>query len=296
MTSHRINGSTKCGITGATQLVGLIGWPVRHTLSPPMHNAAFAAAGLDWVYVPLPTPPEGLAAAVAGLRAVGFRGWNVTIPHKEAIIPLLDEISPEARAIGAVNTVVVRDGRTVGHNTDVDGFAVPVTREAGIDLRGGSVVILGAGGAARAIAAGCLRLGVDRLTLTDIDMPRAQRLVEDLAPLAGGAVVQAVEPGGEGLRAALAGARLVANATPVGMHSPEETPIDVGALPRDVAVFEAIYTQPRTALMAAAEARGGVAIHGLRMLLHQGARAFELFTGVAPDIGVMSRALEEARP
>jgi shikimate dehydrogenase len=282
-------------IRGTTQLVGLLGWPVEHTLSPPMHNAAFAAAGLDWVYVPLPTAPERLADAVRGLVATGFRGCNVTIPHKEAVIPLLDEVTPEARAIGAVNTVVIRDGKTIGHNTDVDGFVAPVCVEAAIDLSGKSAVVLGCGGAARAIATGCLRAKVATLTLTDIDVPRMDALARDLAALGNGAAIQKVAANSDDLRSAVAGAQLVANATPLGMHGPDESPIDVAWLPQGVAVFDAIYTQPKTALLAAAEKSGGKSIHGLRMLLHQGVKAFALWTGVSPDVAVMERALAEAR-
>lgn len=282
-------------ISGKTQLVGLLGWPVEHTLSPPMHNAAFAALGLNWIYVPLPTAPENLSAAVKGLVAVGFRGFNATIPHKEAVIALLDEVSDEARAIGAVNTVVVREGKTCGFNTDVDGFVNPVRDEAKVDLKGQGAVVLGAGGASRAIVAGCLRQGVSTLTLTDIDAPKAEKLIADMAPLAGGCQVNLVEAESNALRSALSGARLVANATPLGMHGPDETPVDLSWLPEGVVVFDAVYTQPKTALMRAAEERGGKSIHGLRMLLHQGVRAFELWTGQRPDVEVMQRALEEAR-
>jgi shikimate dehydrogenase len=282
-------------ITGKTQLVGLFGWPVEHTLSPPMHNAAFADRGLDWVYVPLPTPPERLAEAIRGVAAAGFRGFNVTIPHKEAMMAHLDEITPEARAIGAVNTVVVTEGRLTGHNTDVDGFVTPTTHEAGMNLSGKGAVLLGAGGAARAIATGCLRMGAARLTLTDIDAPKAEALCGDLQPLRGEAKIAVLPAESEALREAIGSAALVANATPVGMQSPDDSPVDVAWLPGGVVVFEAIYTQPRTALMRAAEERGGKAIHGLRMLLHQGVRAFALWTGVEPDAGVMERALEEAR-
>jgi shikimate dehydrogenase len=282
-------------VRGTTQLVGLIGWPVEHTLSPPMHNAAFAAAVLDWVYVPLPTPAAGLAAAVGGLAAAGFRGMNVTIPHKEAVIPLLDEVTPEAQAIGAVNTIVVKNGRRVGHNTDVDGFVTPTVVEAGVNLKGKRAVLLGCGGAARAISTGCLRAGVARLTMTDLDVPRGESLLSDLKTLGNAAEISLAETGSGDLKRAVAAADLVANATPVGMHGPEESPIDTDWLPEGVTVFDAIYTQPKTALMAAAEARGGRAIHGLRMLLHQGVTAFALWTGVSPDVDVMSRALEEAR-
>ncbi|MBN1476705.1 shikimate dehydrogenase [Candidatus Sumerlaeota bacterium] len=282
-------------VTGKTQLVGLFGWPVEHTLSPPMHNAAFADRGLDWLYVPLPTPPERLADAVRGVAAAGFRGFNVTIPHKEAVMAHLDEITPEARAIGAVNTVVVTQGRLTGHNTDVDGFVMPTTTEAHVDLGGKVAALIGAGGAARAIASGCLRMGVGRLVLTDIDAPKAEALRGDLEPLRGDARIEVLPAGSDALCEAVGTAALVANATPVGMHGPDDSPIDVAWLPEGVVVFEAIYTQPRTALMRAAEERGGKAIHGLRMLLHQGVRAFALWTGMEPDVGLMERALEEAR-
>lgn len=282
-------------IRGTTQLTGLIGWPVDHSLSPPMHNAAFEALGLDWVYVAMPVRPESLERAVRGLTELGFRGFNVTIPHKEQVLALLDEVTAEARAIGAVNTVVIREGRTAGHNTDVDGFVTPMTVEAELNLDGNRAVILGAGGVSRAIAAGCARLGVVHLTLTDIDLPRAHRLRNDLRRLPACPEVTVVEAGSPALRAAVDGAALVANASPVGMKDPGQSPIALDWLHDGINVFDAVYTHGQTALVAEASRRGGAAIGGLRMLLHQGAKAFSLWTGHEPDIAVMDRAIQEAR-
>ena len=149
-------------LTGTTQNLGVMGWPIRHSLSPVLQNAALERAGLDYVYVALPVPPEKLRTAVEGLRAMGFAGWNVTIPHKQAIMPLLDEIDEDACIIGAVNTVVRKDGRLLGYNTDVTGFLMPLQRRH-VVLRGKKAALLGAGGAARAVIWGLLREGVSSM-------------------------------------------------------------------------------------------------------------------------------------
>ncbi len=284
-----------------TSRVGIFGWPVAHSLSPAMHSAAFRDLGLDWHYEALAAKPENLAQEFRRRREEGFCGFNVTIPHKEAIIPLLDEVDDEARAIGAVNTVVIRDGRARGFNTDVDGFLIATRDEAGVELQGARVVILGAGGAARAIAAGCVRGGAACVTACLGVPSQAETLIADMRRYAdeknADVELRAIESGADDavIRAAVAEASVVANATPVGMENADDAPIDPKWLPAGAAVFEAIYTHPETALMRAAREGGGKTIHGLRMLLHQGAKAFELWTGQKPRVEVMFRALEEAR-
>ncbi len=171
-------------IDGRTQLIGVIGWPIEHSLSPAMHNAALDALGLNWRYVALPVRPDEIAAAVRGLAALGFRGCNVTVPHKPAVIPTLDSIAPEAEALGAVNTLVfTRDdagnSRIAGHNTDVAGF-IGDLRASGFEPKDRRVVVIGAGGAARGIVYGLLEAGAARIVVLNRTIERARQLVEDI--------------------------------------------------------------------------------------------------------------------
>jgi shikimate dehydrogenase len=171
-------------IDGHTQLVGLLGWPVEHTLSPAMHNAAFDALGLNWRYLPLPVPPGQVEVAVKGAAALGFRGVNVTVPHKQTVMPALDSIAPDAKSLGAVNTLVIERGeggqvRIGGHNTDAQGF-VGALRHGGFDPKEKSVVVIGAGGGARAVVYGLLEAGAQEILMFDIESSHAQTLVSDL--------------------------------------------------------------------------------------------------------------------
>ncbi len=172
-----MRASAEAGIGGATHVAGIVGWPVEHSLSPAIHNAAFAAAGLDWAYVPLPVPPEGLSEALAGLAPLGFRGVNVTMPHKTETAELLEQLSEDARLLRAVNTIVVRGDVLEGHNTDAPGFGRFLRRDAGFDPAGAEVLIYGAGGAARACALALARAGAGRLTVAARDQARAAPLV-----------------------------------------------------------------------------------------------------------------------
>lgn len=281
-------------IRGTTRLVGLLGWPVAHSRSPQMHNAAFAALGLDWAYVPLPVAPPDLEAAVRGLRAMGFAGANVTVPHKTAVIPYLDEISPLARAVGAVNTLRVVEGRWIGENTDVEGFRRALA-ETGLSVRGQAVVLLGAGGAARAVLAALAQEGVKEIFLINRNLERARQMIAELGealPAAGlhlppVHLLRPEEPPPEGVA-------LLINATPVGMAPeteaspwPPDRPFPWGLQ----GVMDLIYEPPRTRLMALAEEAGIPAFNGLGMLLHQGALAFTMWTGRAAPLEVMRAAL-----
>jgi len=282
-------------IRGTTRLVGLLGWPVAHSRSPQMHNAAFAALGLDWVYVPLPVAPPDLADAVRGLRALGFAGANVTVPHKTAILPYLDEIAPIARAVGAVNTLRVVEGRWVGENTDVEGFRRALA-ETGLSARGQAVALLGAGGAARSVLAALALEEAREIFLINRSPERAAQMIAELRetfPAAGLRLppihlLRPEEPPPEGVA-------LLINATPVGM-APES---DASPWPPDrpfpwglQGVIDLIYEPPRTRLMALAEAAGIPAFNGLGMLLHQGALAFTMWTGREAPLAVMRAALQ----
>ncbi|GFN23285.1 shikimate dehydrogenase [Thermanaeromonas sp. C210] len=276
--------------TASTRLVGLLGYPVAHSFSPQIHNAAFRALGLDWVYLAFGVEPSRLPAAVEGIRALGFAGANVTIPHKESIMAYLDEIHPLARLIGAVNTVVSREGKLLGYNTDAGGFLRSL-EEAGVDPAGKRALILGAGGAARAVAFALAQARCAALTLANRTEDRAQELARGL----GEAGFRAVEvaPWEEGsLAGVIPEVDMVINTTSIGMAPDRErVPLDPGLLrPRQVAC-DIVYNPPETAFLKGARLRGCLVISGLSMLLYQGAEAFTLWTGREAPVEVMREVL-----
>ncbi|HEV8206325.1 MAG TPA: shikimate dehydrogenase [Acidimicrobiia bacterium] len=263
-------------ITGATRVVGIIGDPVRHSRSPAMHNAAFDALGLDWVYVAFPVARGDGAAAVRAVTTLGLAGLNVTMPHKADAAAACDDLAPEAAALGAVNTVVNTDGTLVGHSTDGDGFLRALDDE-GITPVGQRALVIGAGGAARAITHALGRVGA-RVTVA-ARRPDAARSAAGLAP-AGDAV------GLDGI--AVEGFDVVVNATPLGMDG-EAPPFDVAKLHTGQFVYDTVYPA-ETPLVRDARARDLRAAGGLGMLVHQGALSFALWTGVEPPLDVMRAA------
>lgn len=278
-------------IKGTTTIAGVWGWPVRHSLSPVMHNAAFEHLGMDWCYVPYAVAPEMLADAVRGIRAMGIAGINATIPHKERLAELLDDVDPEARAVGAVNTIHNDGGVLRGYSTDGEGFLGAVRME-GFEPAGKRAVILGAGGSARCVAVALARAGAAEIVVANRTLPRA----EEVASLANAQGRRLAEP--LGLDAAplaerLRAADILVNTTPVGMHPhPEDPlPLPVEAMHRGLLVYDLIYNPPVTRLMAAAQSRGARAANGLRMLVLQGAASFRIWTGVEPPVAVMEGAL-----
>lgn len=276
-------------INGQTALVGVMGWPVRHSLSPAMHNAAAAALGLNLVYVPLPVAATEVAAAVRGLRALGFLGANVTIPYKQAVLPLLDEVDEAAQAIGAVNTIAVRSGRLWGANTDWSGFLADL-QALGVDVAGKKALVLGAGGSARAVAYALAAAGA-AVTVLARRLAQAEQLAADLAPH-----LPLAQPILGRLLTKVAVdtmADLVVNTTPLGMSPdedgcvwPEGVPLPAGAF-----VYDLVYNPPRTRLLQMAAAAQQPHANGLGMLLRQGAQAFQLWTGREPDLAVMAAAV-----
>jgi shikimate dehydrogenase len=277
-------------LSGHTQVVGVIGWPIEHSVSPPMHNAAFQALGLDWCYVPFAVPPERLREAVAGVRALGLRGINVTVPHKQALLALVDELTPAARAIGAVNTVLVAGDRLRGHNTDAAGF-LRALREIGFAPEGCFALVLGAGGAARAVVFALAGVGA-KITILNRTEERALALAREFAGCGAEAALRAGSLDLPTLRCEAPRARLVVNTTPVGMWPrvegtpwPQDVPFPPGAL-----LFDLVYNPRETRLMAQARAAGARAVDGLGMLVHQGAEAFRLWTGIEPPVEVMRQA------
>ncbi len=293
-------------ITAKTQLVGLIGWPVAHSLSPVMHNAAFQALGLPWCYVPLPVRPGQVEAAVRGLAALGFRGANVTTPHKQALLPMLHSIAPSAQMLGAVNTLVIgRDasGAAIvgGYNTDDKGF-VRALREGEFEPEdGGTAVVVGAGGAARAVVSGLLWSGIGEILVLNRSLERAQALVADLGrhpPCA--CRLHALPLTAETLVESARAARLLVHATTVGMwpHVDDLVWPEGAALPAQLTVFDLVYHPLETSLLRQARRSGARTIDGLGMLVWQGVLSFDLWTNQGLDLdeiaAIMRAACEQA--
>jgi len=277
------------GITAKTRLLGVMGWPVEHSKSPLMQGAALRAAGLDYAYVAMPVTPDRVEEAVRGLRALGFRGCNVTIPHKVSVLKEMDELTETAAGVGAVNTIrIEEDGRLTGHNTDADGALDAVEQETGVSAEDAHVVVIGAGGAARGSVYGAAKRGAAKITLVNRTKSRAEELTAEMQrhfPSIEFHVPQSVEAD------TLSDARIVLQMTSLGMKDGHPLPIDPALLPADCVALEAVYAPLQTRWKTACEERGIRTIDGLAMLVAQGALSFEYWTGVAPDREVMRRAL-----
>lgn len=279
-------------ITGKTKLLGVLGYQVEHSLSPAMHNAALAHLGLDMVYLPLPAKPEDLGRAVEGMQALGFAGANVTVPHKEAVLAWVDELSPEARLIGAVNTLVFGDGKVRGHNTDAAGFLLSLREEAGFDPAGKTCLVLGAGGAARAVVVALGQAGAGTVYIANRTREKAAGLARLLAQDLGvPALALSLEE--NELAPVLARSDLVVQASPVGMHPHTDVPpiINPALLVPGTLVYDLIYNPPETAFLRLARERGCRTLNGLGMLVYQGARSLELWTGIPAPVEVMRAAV-----
>ncbi len=268
------------------ELVACFGQPVAENPTGVMQEAAFAAAGLNWRYLTIEVAPEGLGDAVRGARAMGWRGFNCTIPHKVAVIPFLDELSREARIIGAVNTVRREGNRLIGENTDGRGFFRGLTQDGGMNPKGKRVVLLGAGGAARAIATELLLAGVDDLVVVNRSRERAEPMVDDLkkhGPIrfAPWRVAYEVRPETD----------LLVNATSLGLYPNVDWMPDVDLSRARCLVADAVFNPPVTKFLAAAQARGLRTLDGLTMLVYQGVIGFEMWTGAKADEGVMKQTL-----
>jgi shikimate dehydrogenase len=266
-------------ISGAAKLAGVMGWPVAHSRSPALHGFWLAEHRIDGAYVPLAVAPDNLRRCLEALPALGFAGCNLTIPHKEAALAIVDEIDPSARRAGAVNLIVVDpSGRLVGRNTDMFGFREAL-REGAPQWRAtaGPAVVIGAGGAARAVVAVLIDEGASEIRVVNRTPSRAAALTRELGGAARG--VPWDERAG-----ALGGAALLVNTTSLGMEGqpPLELPLD--ALPREAVVADIVYAPLETPLLKAARARGNRAVDGLGMLLHQGRPAFAAWFGVMPEV------------
>ncbi|MBN3943806.1 MAG: shikimate dehydrogenase [Nostoc sp.] len=282
-------------ITGKTKLLGVIGHPVEHSLSPVMHNAAIAQLGLDYIYLPFPIEPQNLEVAIAGFAAVGVVGFNVTIPHKQAIIPLLSEITPLAQTIKAVNTVSRQNNQWVGTNTDIEGFIAPLQTTYKQDWSQKVAVILGNGGAARAVVAGCTQLGFAQIHVVGRNMQRLQEFRNSWSNSSLADKFQVHQ--WEELPKLIPQANLLVNTTPIGMYPKvDESPLsveEIANLPTGAIAYDLIYIPQPTQFLQQAQKQGAIAIDGLEMLVQQGVAALKIW--LQPEtlpVEVMRQALQ----
>jgi shikimate dehydrogenase len=278
-----VNGA----ISGETKLCGIIGDPIEHTMSPAMHNAAFKKSGLNYLYLPFRVKSEDLGEAIDGVRALNIRGLNVTIPHKVSVIPFLDKLDSLVDGIGAVNTIVNDEGVLMGYNTDATGFLRTLI-EGGIEPRGKNVVILGAGGASRAISFILAERGASLVILNRLlELDWAEELASRISEFFG-KQVEALELDEKNLAKVLEKADIVVNATSVGMSPKiDETPLPSKLLKPDLVVYDIVYNPAKTRLLREAEAAGARTLSGLNMLVWQGALAFEKWTGREAPVEAM---------
>ncbi|MDZ7950031.1 shikimate dehydrogenase [Nostoc sp. DedQUE09] len=282
-------------ITGKTKLLGVIGHPVEHSLSPVMHNAVLAQLELDYIYLPFPIEPQNLEMAIAGLAAVGVAGFNVTIPHKQAIIPLLSEITPLAQTIGAVNTVSRQNNQWVGTNTDIEGFIAPLQTTYKQDWSQKVAIILGNGGAARAVVAGCTQLGFAQIHVVGRNM---QKLEEFRNSWSNSSLAEKFQlHQWEELPKLIPQANLLVNTTPIGMYPKvDESPLsveEIANLPTGAIAYDLIYIPKPTQFLQQAEKQGAIAIDGLEMLVQQGVAALKIWLQQETlPVEVMRQALQ----
>jgi shikimate dehydrogenase len=277
------------------KVVGLIGYPLGHSVSPGMHNAAFKKVGLDFEYVPFEVEPKDLAEALKGLRALHIAGFNVTIPHKESIVPLLDEVTKLARIIGAVNTVLNQEGKLIGYNTDGAGFIDSLKEDAGVNPKGKKAVVLGAGGASRAVSIMLAEVGARSITLTDVLEEKAKTLSGYIGSYFE-IPCDSVKANSPELQKTIDAADILVNSTPVGMHPKiDQSPLNESVkLHSKLLVYDLVYNPSETRLLKDAKAAGCNPCSGLGMLVRQGASAFTIWTGEEAPIEVMRQAAEEA--
>ncbi len=278
-------------ISGHTKAYAVLGHPVAHTLSPAMHNAAFEALGMDAVYLAFDVAPERLAEALGAMRDMGFGGANLTVPLKEIALPHLARLDESAQLLGAVNTVRFDPDGTTGFNTDGEGFLQAFEEAFDTTVAGKSVFVMGAGGAGRAVALACAGAGVTAITLCDLDEARAGKLateletkyfIEDVHVAVRGEVI-----------ARLRKADVIVHATPLGMNRENLSPVAPSGFSKGQLAFDLVYVSPETRFVRDARAAGLKAVNGLGMLLHQGAKAFEIWTGAKAPVEVMRKALEK---
>jgi shikimate dehydrogenase len=279
-------------IDGSTTIVGIFGSPIKHTASPAMHNAAFAALEMNWVYLAFPVDPQNLRAALQGASHMGLVGINLTIPHKILALDWIDEIDAEARKLGAVNTLCMENGRLRGYNTDGYGFLRAIKEDFNLSIRGKRVLVLGAGGAGHGIAVKCALDGASRVIVANRTPARIEPVAREVR--ATKTEFLALKLAEENIRRVIHEVDLVVNATSVGLEEGDSLGLGADLFSPRLHVYDTIYRPAETELLRVAESAGAKVANGLSMLLHQGAKAFEIWTKRKAPLAVMRRALRAA--
>jgi shikimate dehydrogenase len=282
----RVPQSTIAPINAATRLCAVLGSPIWHSASPAMHNAAFAALGLNWRYLAFEVDPKNLRAAIAGARVMNFAGLNLTVPHKLLAVDMVDELDASAKTWGAVNTIKFENGRAIGFNTDADAIATSLREDLKVKLRGEKVLLLGAGGAGRTAALKLAAENVAELFLVNRTASKAEEIAAEIKKQFPSVKVSVGYPKAE--------IDLLLNATSLGLKPEDRSPLDEKqfSLKQTRAVYDMIYKPAETKLLAAAKAASCKTANGIGMLAHQGAKAFEIWTGQPAPVAVMRRAVE----
>lgn len=278
-------------IRGETKVLGIFGYPVKHTFSPLIHNAAFRNKGLDYVYLPFEVKPEDLKEATKAIRALNLLGVSVTVPHKETIVPFLDDITEEALLSGAVNTILNRDGFLIGYNTDGEGYIQSLKNDTGFDPKGKTILILGAGGAAKGILASLAMRSPVRVIISNRTRSRASRLVKEFQGKFPDVELKSIDLKIDTLKRCLQDTHLLINATTMGMEGKETVKLPLASLPKDGIVSDIVYKPLDTPMIKQAESLGIKTHKGLGMLLEQGALGFKIWTGVEAPVEVMREIL-----
>jgi shikimate dehydrogenase len=287
--------NTERELSGHTQPFAVLGHPIGHTLSPVMHNASIRSLARDAIYLAFDVAPERLLEVLPSMRDMGFGGVNLTVPLKEVAFEGLSDLDETARRLGAVNTVEFLEGGGLrGHNTDGTGFLKAVEESFGATVEGKRVFVCGGGGAGRAVALTCCAAGAAGVAVSDIDESRAQKICDEIVAQFPAVAAEVVPAGEAAWVAAGQAADLIVQSTPIGMKPEDPSVLPAGAFREGQWAFDLVYMYPRTAFMRSAEAAGAKVANGLGMLLHQGARAFEIWTGSEPDVPAMRAALENA--
>lgn len=281
-------------LSGHTLPFAVLGHPIGHTLSPVMHNAAFESLDLDAIYLAFDVAPERLLEVLPSMRAMGFKGVNLTVPLKEVAFRGFKDLDDSARRLGAVNTVEFTAEGMRGHNTDGKGFLTSLKESFDFPVRGHTVFVLGCGGAGRAVAITAAVEGAAALLLADIESARCQSVARDIASLAPGVRVELAGTSAGEWNQQIHRADLVVQASPVGMKADDVCPLAPTSFRRGQLAFDLVYNRPRTCFTEAAAAGGARSVNGLGMLLHQGAEAFTIWTGKPAAVAVMRTALEKA--
>lgn len=281
------------GVKATTGIYGIFGHPVKHSLSPDMHNSAFNTLGLNSVYVAFDIDPESIEEAARAIRVMGIRGINITIPHKQTIIPYLDEVSPDAKLTGAVNTVKNENGKLLGYNTDVGGFLRAIREDLDFSPEGNTLFLIGAGGAARAVLSAFCMNGGAVVYITDIIKDKALELANQFKANFQNITIETVELDNQNLiEQKLNEADILVNASPAGMDGVGSLDIPLTSLNKNAVVYDLVYKPPDTSLLKEAKQLGHKASGGLSMLLYQGAESFEIWTGENAPVEIMKKALE----